>query len=144
MGRVLVHLDSMPKDRAFATILRDYEERLSPVGISVKAHDSTKDPRDYEKEISKLSGKLVLLDEEGKTKTSMQLARWPESTQLGRETTHMAIGPHNGFSEQAKESADSLIALSSLTLTHEFSAALLMEQLYRASEIIRGSPYHRG
>jgi|TARA_B100000214_G_scaffold321675_1_gene257333 rRNA large subunit m3Psi methyltransferase RlmH len=144
MGRVLVHLDSMPKDRAFATILRDYEERLSPVGISVKAHDSTKDPRDYEKEISKLSGKLVLLDEEGKTMTSMQLARWLESTQLGRETTHMAIGPHNGFSEQAKESADSLIALSSLTLTHEFSAALLMEQLYRASEIIRGSPYHRG
>mgnify|MGYP001344150317 FL=1 len=143
MGRVLVHLDSMPKDRAFATILRDYEERLSPVGISVKAHDSTKDPRDYEKEISKLSGKLVLLDEEGKTMTSMQLARWLESTQLGRETTHMAIGPHNGFSEQAKESADSLIALSSLTLTHEFSAALLMEQLYRASEIIRGSPYHR-
>ena len=128
MGRVLVHLDSMPKDRAFATILRDYEERLSPVGISVKAHDSTKDPRDYE----------------GKTMTSMQLARWLESTQLGRETTHMAIGPHNGFSEQAKESADSLIALSSLTLTHEFSAALLMEQLYRASEIIRGSPYHRG
>ena len=144
MGRVLVHLDSMPKDRAFAAILRDYEERLSPVGISVKAHDSTKDPRDYEKEISKLSGKLVLLDEEGKTMTSMQLARWLESTQLGRETTHMAIGPHNGFSEQAKESADSLIALSSLTLTHEFSAALLMEQLYRASEIIRGSPYHRG
>ena len=144
MGRVLVHLDSMPKDRAFATILRDYEERLSPVGISVKAHDSTKDPRDYEKEISKLSGKLVLLDEEGKTMTSMQLARWLESTQLGRETTHMAIGPHNGFSEQAKESADSLIALSSLTLTHEFSSALLMEQLYRASEIIRGSPYHRG
>ena len=143
MGRVLVHLDSMPKDRAFATILRDYEERLSPVGISVKAHDSTKDPRDYEKEISKLSGKLVLLDEEGKTMTSMLLARWLVSTQLGRETTHMAIGPHNGFSEQAKESADSLIALSSLTLTHEFSAALLMEQLYRASEIIRGSPYHR-
>ena len=144
MGRVLVHLDSMPKDRAFAKILRDYEERLKPVGISVKAHDSTNDPRDYEKEISKLSGKLVLLDEEGKTMTSMQLARWLESTQLGRETTHMAIGPHNGFSEQAKESADSLIALSSLTLTHEFSAALLMEQLYRASEIIRGSPYHRG
>ena len=128
----------MPKDPVFATILRDYEERLSPVGVSVKAHDSTKDPRDYEKEISKLSGKLVLLDEEGKTMTSMQLARWLESTQLGRETTHMAIGPHNGFSEQAKESADSLIALSSLTLTHEFSAALLMEQLYRASEIIKG------
>ena len=60
----------------------------------------------------------------------MQLARWLESTQLGRETTHMAIGPHNGFSEQAKESADSLIALSSLTLTHEFSVILLMEQLF--------------
>ena len=143
MARVVVHLDSMPKDRSLATIVRDYEERLSLIGISVKAHDTTKDPKNYEKEITKLSGKLVLLDEKGKTMTSLQLARWLESTQLGRETTHFAIGPHNGFSERAKESADSLIRLSSLTLTHEFSAALLMEQLYRASEIIRGSPYHR-
>ena len=144
MARVVVHLDSMPKDRSFATIVRDYEERLSLIGISLKAHDTTKDPKNYEKEITKLSGKLVLLDEKGKTMTSLQLARWLESTKLGRETTHIAIGPHNGFSERAKESADSLIRLSSLTLTHEFSAALLMEQLYRASEIIRGSPYHRG
>ena len=144
MGRVVVHLDSMPKDRSFATILSDYEERLSPVGVSIKVHDSTKAPGDYEKKITKLSGKLVLLDENGKKMTSLQLARWLESTQLGRETTHIAIGPHIGFSERAKESADSLIALSSLTLTHEFSAILLMEQLYRASEIIRGSPYHRG
>ena len=143
MARVVVHLDSMPKDRSFATIVRDYEERLSLIGISLKAHDTTKDPKNYEKEITKLSGKLVLLDEKGKTMTSLQLARWLESTQLGRETTHIAIGPHNGFSDRAKESADSLIRLSSLTLTHEFSAALLMEQLYRASEIIRGSPYHR-
>ncbi len=143
MARVVVHLDSMPKDRSFATIVRAYEERLSLIGISLKAHDTTKDPKNYEKEITKLSGKLVLLDEKGKTMTSLQLARWLESTQLGRETTHIAIGPHNGFSERAKESADSLIRLSSLTLTHEFSAALLMEQLYRASEIIRGSPYHR-
>ena len=143
MGRVVVHLDSMPKDRSFATILRDYEERLSPIGISVEAHDSKKDSENYEKEISKLSGKLILLDENGKTMTSLQLARWLESTHLERETTHIAIGPHNGFSERAKESADSLISLSFLTLTHEFSAALLMEQLYRASEIIRGSPYHR-
>ena len=143
MARVVVHLDSMPKDRSFATIVRDYEERLGLIGISVKAHDTTKDPKNYEKEITKLSGKLVLMDEKGKTMTSLQLARWLESTQLGRETTHIAIGPHNGFSERAKESADSLIRLSSLTLTHEVSAALLMEQLYRASEIIRGSPYHR-
>ena len=144
MGRVVVHIDSMPKDRSFATILSDYEERLSPVGVSIKAHGSTKAPRDYERKITKLPGKLVLLDENGKTMSSMQLARWLESTQLGRETTHIAIGPQDGFSERAKESADSLIALSSLTLTHEFSAILLMEQLYRASEIIRGSPYHRG
>ena len=101
MGRVVVHIDSMPKDRSFATILSDYEERLSPVGVSIKSHGSTKAPRDYERKITKLSGKLVLLDENGKTMSSMQLARWLESTQLGRELL-TSIGPQMDFQSKPR------------------------------------------
>ena len=35
------------------------------------------------------------------------------------------------------------ISLSTLTFPHEFAAAILVEQLYRASEIMKGTSYHR-
>jgi 23S rRNA pseudoU1915 N3-methylase RlmH len=33
--------------------------------------------------------------------------------------------------------------LGSLTMTYEMAAVVLLEQLYRASEIEKGSAYHR-
>ena len=71
------------------------------------------------------------------------MANWLNSAHLSGGQTNLAVGPPDGFSDELKESADQLISLSDLTLTHEMAAALLMEQLYRASEINRGSSYHR-
>ena len=90
-----------------------------------------------------MSGRLVLLDEAGSSISSEEFAEWLNSAHLDSNLTNLAVGPPDGFSDQLKESADQLISLSDLTLTHEMAAALLLEQLYRASEIIRGSAYHR-
>ena len=75
--------------------------------------------------------------------TSEEMANWLKSATIDGNTTNIAVGPHDGFSKELKKSASQIISLSQLTLTHEMAAALLMEQLYRASEINRGSPYHR-
>ena len=75
--------------------------------------------------------------------SSEGMAAWLNSANLEGNPTNLAVGPPDGFSDEIKESADQLISLSNLTLTHEMAAALLMEQLYRASEINRGSTYHR-
>ena len=75
--------------------------------------------------------------------TSEEMAIWLKSVIIDGKTTNVAVGPHSGFSDEIKQSADQIISLSQLTLTHEMAAALLMEQLYRASEINRGSQYHR-
>ena len=142
MGRVIVHLDSTPKDRSIAAILSGYQNRVRSRGISVQFSEST-DSSKYESELSNLSGQLVLLDQEGVAMTSKEMADWLKSAIIDSNTTNIAVGPHDGFSKELKKSASQIISLSQLTLTHEMAAALLMEQLYRASEINRGSPYHR-
>ena len=142
MGRVIVHLDRTPKDRSIAAILDGYQNRVRTRGISVQFSEST-DSSKYESELSKLSGQLVLLDQRGAAMTSEEMANWLKSATVDGNTTNIAVGPHDGFSKELKKSASQIISLSQLTLTHEMAAALLMEQLYRASEINRGSPYHR-
>tara|TARA_B100000700_G_scaffold186969_1_gene206039 strand:- start:4941 stop:5372 length:432 start_codon:yes stop_codon:yes gene_type:complete len=142
MGRVIVHLDSTPKDRDIAAMISGYQNRVRSRGISVQFSETT-DSRKYESELSHLSGRLVLLDQEGTKMTSEEIANWLKTAILDGKTTNLAVGPHDGFSNELKKRADQTISLSQLTLTHEMAAALLMEQLYRASEINRGSPYHR-
>ena len=142
MGRVIVHLDRTPKDRSIAAILGGYQNRVRSRGISVQFSEST-DSSKYESELSNLSGQLVLLDQAGVAMTSEEMANWLKSATIDGNTTNIAVGPHDGFSKELKKSASQIISLSQLTLTHEMAAALLMEQLYRASEINRGSPYHR-
>jgi len=142
MGRVIVHLDSMPKDRDIATIVSRYQNRVRPRGISVQFSEAT-DSNKYESELSNLSGRLVLLDQGGNKMSSEEMANWLKTAMLEGQTTNLAVGPHDGFSKELKRSAVQTISLSQLTLTHEMAAALLMEQLYRATEINRGSSYHR-
>ena len=143
MGRLVVHLDESPKDKSILKILKDFEKRLISRGITLQMHNCKNVKTDYEHKIASLSGKINVLDETGTRMSSQEFADWLKSTQVERENTHLAVGPHNGFSKNLKDSADKIISLSSLTLTHEMSAILLMEQLYRGTEIIRGSPYHR-
>ena len=61
---------------------------------------------------------------------------------MSEKTLNMAIGPADGFSSEMKEKYPS-ISLSMMTFPHEMAAVMLMEQIYRACEINRGSPYHR-
>jgi 23S rRNA (pseudouridine1915-N3)-methyltransferase len=135
----LVHLLGVPKDKSISAIVSDYARRLRSRGISLETHPDRHGSKRYESELTDLPGSLVLLDESGETKTSLELATWLSSAELDRGPTNLAVG----FSDSLKERADYLIALSAMTLSHELAAAVLMEQLFRASEINRGTPYHR-
>ena len=53
-----------------------------------------------------------------------------------------AIGGAEGFSEEVKKSYP-LISLSPLTFTHQMTRLILIEQIYRATEILKGSKYHK-
>ena len=91
------------------------------------------------------SGSLtVALDERGRQWTSVELASWLESQKL-RAVSHInfIIGGPDGLSDSLRERADRVWSLGQLTLPHEMARLLLLEQLYRASSLMAGHPYHR-
>ena len=88
------------------------------------------------------SGTTVLLDAAGKQFTSQQFARWlGELRDRGTREIVFLCGDADGFPEALCRLAHMRIALSSLTMPHEFSRVVLAEQIYRAFAILAGHPY---
>ncbi|MBK6916220.1 MAG: 23S rRNA (pseudouridine(1915)-N(3))-methyltransferase RlmH [Deltaproteobacteria bacterium] len=90
-------------------------------------------------------GVVVLLDERGKQCSSPELAQLIASWQR-QAPKHVAllIGAADGFSDDERREAQSLLALSRLTLPHRLALLVVCEQLYRAGTILAGHPYHHG
>ena len=85
---------------------------------------------------------VVLLDEHGKEKRSVELAGWlGRQMQQAKRLVFVVGGPY-GFSPRMKEKASELMSLSKLTFSHQMVRLLLVEQLYRACTILKGEPYH--
>ena len=86
---------------------------------------------------------LVLLDEHGTERRSIEFARWTEKRLAAspRRLVFMVGGPY-GFSPEVHQRADEEISLSQMTLSHQMIRLLFVEQLYRAMTILRGEPYH--
>ena len=88
--------------------------------------------------------RTVLLDERGKQLASEAFARQLESWRDGgiREARFL-IGAADGHGEAAREEADLLLAFGAATWPHLLARAMLLEQLFRATSILAGHPYHR-
>jgi 23S rRNA (pseudouridine1915-N3)-methyltransferase len=69
-----------------------------------------------------------------------QLAHWRDA---GERDVTFLVGGADGHGAAVLERADLVLALGKLTWPHELVRLLLAEQLYRASTILAGHPYHR-
>lgn len=88
---------------------------------------------------------LVLLDSRGKQLSSEEFAHWlGEFQQRNPLPLLFAIGPADGFSDEARQSAALVLSLGKMTLAHGLARVVLLEQLYRAFTIMEGHPYHLG
>ena len=86
----------------------------------------------------------VLLDEKGRQLTSMDFAKRLEGWRdQGARECRFLIGAADGFDDEARASADLLIAFGAMTWPHMMARAMLAEQLWRACSILSGHPYHR-
>ncbi|HTG38957.1 23S rRNA (pseudouridine(1915)-N(3))-methyltransferase RlmH [Sphingomonas sp.] len=88
--------------------------------------------------------RIVMLDEKGDQATSMafadRLGRWRDD---GVREVRFLIGAADGFDDDARAGADWLIAFGRMTWPHLMARAMLAEQLWRATSILAGHPYHR-
>ncbi len=86
----------------------------------------------------------IVLDEKGRNLTSAELAaRLSEWRDHGIREARFLIGAADGHDAQTRDGADLLIAFGNATWPHLLARAMLAEQLYRATAIIAGHPYHR-
>ncbi|MCC6127627.1 MAG: 23S rRNA (pseudouridine(1915)-N(3))-methyltransferase RlmH [Chlamydiae bacterium] len=83
---------------------------------------------------------LIALDVQGELATSEALSA--KLFQLGSRLSFV-IGGAEGLPPSIKTHARWRWSLSPLTFTHQMTRLILLEQLYRASEIERKSPYHK-
>ena len=87
---------------------------------------------------------LVVLTEGGKSFESLSFSKWFEGMALkGRSNITFILGSSAGFDKDVIEKADMLLSLSSLTFPHQLARVVLIEQIYRAFTLIKGSPYHK-
>lgn len=149
MGRVHVHLHGRPSSRPMAALIEDYSTRLGRSGLALHAHPHKLTADAYAERVADAAkGAAVwLLDEGGEEVTSRGLAAQWKAWHTATEDVHLAIGPADGWPPEwlaAQRSAGArTLSLSPLTFPHELAAVMLLEQLYRAHEITRGSAYHR-
>ena len=90
------------------------------------------------------NGVTILLDEKGQQLGSLDFARRLEAWRDGgkREARFM-IGGADGFDDEARASADLLLAFGKATWPHLVARVLLAEQLFRATSLLANHPYHR-
>ena len=88
--------------------------------------------------------RTMALDERGRQLTSTDfaatLARWRDD---GVRECRFLIGAADGHGDQGRAGADLLIAFGAMTWPHMLARAMLAEQLWSATSILAGHPYHR-
>ncbi len=134
----------------WALSLEEVEERRALTGPELKAREgellAEALTRGGAKKPAAGQGRqiLVALDERGKSLGSRdfaaRLAAWRDQ---GAAEIAFVIGGADGLAESLRQRADLVLSLGQMTWPHLLARAMLVEQIYRAQQILAGHPYHR-
>lgn len=87
---------------------------------------------------------ICSLDERGKLLGSPDfaalLASWRDQ---GRADVAFVIGGADGIAPDLRDRAETLLSFGPMVWPHMLARVMLAEQLYRAAQILVGTPYHR-
>jgi len=141
MYKIKIYSVGKTKESWLQEVLIEYETRLkNTLSIEWILYKSTEL---LESALEKQEH-FLCLDPEGKQYTSPEFSssfiHW--LTQFHSRLCFV-IGGAEGIPPQIKKRASSLISLSKMTLTHQMTRLILIEQIYRALEIEKGSAYHK-
>ena len=113
------------------------KRRLSPAELKVREAELVLAARPA-------GATLVALDQTGQPWSSRDLAdRLAAWRDRGAGTIAFAIGGAEGLGQAVLDNADAILSLGAMTWPHLLVRTMLLEQLYRAQQILAGHPYHR-
>ncbi len=117
---------------------------LNDIKVGVKQNSSIQKEAEGKMFLQKLqlNDVVILLDENGKSFTSVEFADFIQKRMNASMDVVFLIGGPFGFSDEIYERANFKISLSSMTFSHQMVRLFFTEQLYRAFTIIKGEKYH--
>ncbi len=124
----------------------EYLKRLQRYGSYELKHIKDGSSEDVSQRLREASeGTLrIVMDERGESLTTSQLTKRIQDWEMrGVKRASYLIGASDGHTQELRNEADLVWALSPLTLQHELALVVLLEQIYRVATIQRGEPYHR-
>ena len=94
--------------------------------------------------LKKHIGTVVVLDRQGRSLDSKELAAWLEARILeGRSETAWVIGGPLGLAPSVLQKADLVLSFSRMTFPHQLMRVILLEQIFRSFRIMHHEPYHK-
>lgn len=126
-------------------MFQEYLKRFkSPLNlIEIKTSTKSQENQDLIKKLPQ-DAYIILLDERGNQKRSENFASYLGKIEHHKKShIYFVIGGAEGFESEIKDMANDLLSLSKMTLPHKMVRVLLIEQLYRAQQILSGHPYHK-
>ena len=142
------------KSQSLFSLLEDYKRRVRHFCdlsvVEIKPSEDIDSLQIVVKESERLLGKVqpadyvIILDTSGKSLTTEEFTNLIlERREHSLKNLVFVIGGHCGLSVEMKSRANLLLSLSKMTLNHELTRVILMEQIYRAFCLIHHIPYHK-
>lgn len=147
------------KERYWRDAVEEYSKRMKPLCklniVELNEERVGDDPSDAQirntitaesERIMQKLGKgdyVIAMCVEGKNISSEELSQRIEETCLTHSTIDLIIGGSWGLSDELKARADMKLSMGKMTFPHQLCRVMLLEQLYRAFQISKGTKYHK-
>jgi 23S rRNA (pseudouridine1915-N3)-methyltransferase len=122
----------------FPLVIREVEEKrkLSPAEMKLREAELLLDA------VPK-GAVLVALDGRGTQLSSADFAKRLDAWRQSAADLAFVIGGAEGLHESVLKKAALVLSLGAMTWPHLLARGMLLEQIYRAQQILAGHPYHR-
>lgn len=132
------------KNDPLLDVFDDYKKRLQWKFTLVEL-EAPSQSAEHMKILEKLNPRaaLVVLDERGKSIPSREFAAKMDGWQGSHGHVQFIIGGADGLSDDIRKRASLLMSFGAQTWPHMMARVMVVEQIYRAQQILAGHPYHR-
>ena len=159
MGYTVIAAGKM-KEKFYLSACEEYLKRLNLYGgcriLEIPEFRLQAEPspgeilQGLQREAEEISGKipkgayLIICTPEGKELSSPELAKKiADVKEKGKSEICFLIGSSNGLDRSLKERADLKLSMGPMTFPHHLFRVMLLEQIYRAENILSGGRYHK-